>query len=599
MHFWYLRDLERLDREQTVIAELANSAGWLVSSNWLFDGAALALDAVIRAHGHDYTIRLSYPDYFPSSPPTVRPIGAETRWTSHQYGDINGALCSEWGPDTWHPEITGAQVLESTYRLFDIENPLGEGGDETRSIAPSRHELTQGQELRFNPGRLYISPGLRTHLVSIPVNMAGTMKFAFHSRQSSWLGLIFQIRLLGSTEVWKEKGIPSAMKGFRGDESLSTGVAYKTTLSGDALKSVNSIAGLASILHEVGCDISILIDPEAPNAFGLSHRPEGVLVIDNANGLHFLLTLDGEWTWPWVPVYSEEPNKTTRQPENVSGLSEKKVGIVGMGSAGSKIAESLARMGVGRFYLLDHDLFLPENVVRHALDWRNVAEHKVDGVKDLIQRINPSAEVIVSLLHLTGQESTAALSGALQSLGECDIIIDATANPRVFNLLAHIATAEEKPFVWFEVYGGGGGGVIARSRPGIDPTPHAMRAVYNWYCSEHPAPEGTLIADYTTEDSEGKVMAASDADVGIISHHVARFVADTVLRQNGYPYSLYLIGLSQWWVFDDPFRTIPIATDNLPHVVAKPEQDATSQRRSIEFIQQLLAKRANGTDTSS
>lgn len=598
MHFWYLRDLVRLNREQTVIAELANSAGWLVSSHWMFDGAALALDAVIRAHGHDYQVRLSYPDYFPASPPSVHPTGATSRWTSHQYGDVNGALCLEWGPDTWHPEITGAQVLESTYRLFEIENPLGDGGEEARYIAPSRHSLTQGQELRFNQGRLYISPNLRTHLTSIPVNTAGTIKFAFHLRQSSGLGLIFQIQLLGSTKIWEDKGIPSAMKGLKGDESLSPGVVYKTTLSGDALQPVDNLVVLTSILQEAGCDSSILIKSEEPNAFGVLQRPVGILIIDNANGLHFFLTLDGERAWRWMPVYSEDPNKTIRQPENVSGLAEKQIGIVGMGSAGSKIAESLARMGVGRFYLLDHDLFLPENVVRHALDWHNVAEHKVDGVKDLIQRINPATEVIVSRLHLTGQESTAALSGALQSLGMCDIIIDATANSRVFNLLAHIALSEGKPFIWFEVYGGGGGGMIARSRLGIDPTPYAMREVYYSYCREYPVPEGTVIADYMTEDGEGTVMTASDADVGIISLHVARFAADTVLGRNGYPYSLYLIGLSQWWIFDQPFQNIQIPTD-IMYEEGPTVQDLEAQRRGNEFIEQLLEKRANGTDTSS
>jgi ubiquitin-protein ligase len=164
--FWYLRDLARLEREQAAIAELATSVEWLVSSVWMLDGTALTLNAVIHAHGHDYPVRLCYPHYFPSSPPTLHPVGAETRWTSHQYGDVNGALCLEWGPDNWQPDVTGAQVLESAYRLFDIENPRGEGANIERSVAPSRHKLTQGQELRFNQSRLYVSPALRALITS-------------------------------------------------------------------------------------------------------------------------------------------------------------------------------------------------------------------------------------------------------------------------------------------------------------------------------------------------------------------------------------------------------------------------------------------------
>src|SRR5204862_8340621 len=103
-------------------------------------------------------------------------------------------------------------------------------------------------------------------------------------------------------------------------------------------------------------------------------------------------------------------------------LADKSVGIVGLGSAGSKLAASLARSGVGRFLLVDEDIFLPENVSRNALDLHDTGEHKVDAVTDLLYRISPSVQVDVSYVHLTGQESNAAVSRALAQLGRCDLV---------------------------------------------------------------------------------------------------------------------------------------------------------------------------------
>jgi hypothetical protein len=252
-------------------------------------------------------------------------------------------------------------------------------------------------------------------------------------------------------------------------------------------------------------------------------------------------------------------------------------------------------MGVRRFYLIDYDIFLPENAARHALDWGSVGEHKVDGLHETIGRIGTDFEVEVSKAHLTGQESTAAVSGVLNRLGYCDLLIDATAEPGVFNLLSALATAYQKPMLWLQVYGGGLGGMMARSRPGSDPPPQTMRAAYLDYCHDFPAPETENPRGYATENAEGEVFAASDADVGIIAHHAARFAADTLLDHalSTYPYSMYLIGLAKWWVFEAPFATIPIATGHLMQgeaEVEKQDEAKEGEGDNVAFVISLLEK---------
>ena len=141
MESWIFREPERFRQEREAIENLKRAADWLVVADWNIEGEGLCVDAVIRAHGHDYEVRLLYPHLFPHVPPIVRPRNAQGRWSTHQYVGPNGVLCLEYRSDNWRPEITGAQMLESTHRILDIENPLGENRPERPVIAPSAHQL--------------------------------------------------------------------------------------------------------------------------------------------------------------------------------------------------------------------------------------------------------------------------------------------------------------------------------------------------------------------------------------------------------------------------------------------------------------------------
>jgi|RhiMetdeSRZDD1v2_1073273.scaffolds.fasta_scaffold27413_3 sulfur-carrier protein adenylyltransferase/sulfurtransferase len=344
--------------------------------------------------------------------------------------------------------------------------------------------------------------------------------------------------------------------------------------------------------YGVGCDHSVSRPTTALPPFFVRTLPDP-LILDKAHNPHFFIVFDDDVALELALVRSEASARLPRTPEAYQGLTAKSVGIVGVGSAGSKIASTLARMGMGEFFLVDHDIFFPENIERHVLDWNNIGDHKADGVGEMLSRMSSRIKVDVSRVHLTGQESTPTVSGVLRKLSQCDLLIDATANPRVFNLLSSVALASQKPLVWLEVYAGGMGGLIARSRPGRDPAPQVMRGIYNQYCIDHPVPDLQLARDYAAQEPDGRILVASDADVSILAHHTARLAVDTVLGcdPSAYPYSMYLIGLAYWWVFQAPFHTVPIDTDGFQGTEAttagltSPEEQASGLR----FIGELLA----------
>ena len=130
---------------------------WLAPLGWRIDSSLrLIWDADISTAGRIYKISLRYPNHFPHSPPLVLPRDEKERWSSHQYGD-GGELCLEYGPDNWHPDVTGADMITSAHRLLEFGDRV-HTDERADSRFPAR--ATLGQELRFTFGRFLVTRGL-------------------------------------------------------------------------------------------------------------------------------------------------------------------------------------------------------------------------------------------------------------------------------------------------------------------------------------------------------------------------------------------------------------------------------------------------------
>ena len=247
-----------------------------------------------------------------------------------------------------------------------------------------------------------------------------------------------------------------------------------------------------------------------------------------------------------------------RLPEECEQLSKVRVGIVGMGSIGSKVAVSLARSGIQRFLLVDDDYLVPGNLVRHELSWAYVGVHKVNAVRDALKLVTAGVGVDVKSHRIAGQESALNEAAALKDLANCDLLIDATANPEVFLRMAAIAKSNKKPLCWGELFASGYGGLIARARPDIDPNPLAVRSSIYAYFDTLPTAPFQQAGGYDVEHEQP--LVAYDSDVGQIAASLTRFAIDAALQRNPsqFPYSAYLIGLRQEWIFGQPFDTQPI-----------------------------------------
>jgi hypothetical protein len=321
---------------------------------------------------------------------------------------------------------------------------------------------------------------------------------------------------------------------------------------------------------------------------------ESVVIFVRGNAFHaYYLDDDDDSTLSFAMVNCCPAEQ--RLDTSYGTLASKKIALVGCGSIGSKIAVMLARAGVGEFLLVDDDIYLPDNLVRHDLDWREMGTHKAASLARRIKLVQPAVACESRHHRLGGQESSGSIETLISSLAKCDLIIDATASPAAFNYLTAASVIGKKPLLWAEIFGGGFGGLIARHRPGVEPHPMSMRsAIENW-CAEHGRPYPKANNRYDVTEEEGAPMLATDADVTVIAAHAARLAEDTLLSVNpsAFPYSVYMVGLKQEWLFDAPFETHPI--DVGPPGPQKPDfvvDPAIRDEEKARFLA-LLEKLAN------
>lgn len=571
---WFVTDPARLERERVAVAALMEEVDWLHDVDWaMTEQARITLDFAIVIGDRRFSLRMTYPKLFPFTPPEVAPVGHDRRLSSHQYGDSSGNLCLQYRPDNWLPTLMGADMIRSAHALFATECPA-EGPPRAVETA---HQLTTGQEFRWRKARLLVPADIDGLLCRLAEGEAAKTEVRLTFRNPSSIASLVKATFVDGS-AWEVENF------------AKIGVLYQgvmTRLSSDEFRSVaaNSDGTLAA-------DIRDRIAVE----LGLSEYSdmESLIITDGEEiSLFWQLKADDRDMMAFSSL-KIDGGGPPRLPPGYSVLIGKKVAIVGCGSAGSKIAASLARAGVSSFVLIDDDLYLRDNQVRNDLDWRNIGEHKVDGVSRRIRSINPEATIDKRRIKLTGQESAETAAGALDRVAACDLIIDATAEPNAFNLLASVVTAERKPIVWLEVFAGGIGGMVARHLPGLDEAPQIMRNAYNNWCREQAVLwAGQPIGDYAERVGEQPALVADDADVSVIAAHAARMAIDALLGGDIFPQSMYVVSLKAGWIFDQPFETHPIVAEKAvlaDEVMPDPEERA----RGLAFlIQDVLGEVAN------
>ena len=126
-----------------------------------------------------------------------------------------------------------------------------------------------------------------------------------------------------------------------------------------------------------------------------------------------------------------------------TNLSNFRVGIVGLGSVGSIVAESIARIGVSDITLIDYDKVEQHNLDRllHAGE-SEIGQYKVDVARDAMRRSSTSYQLNVKRFPMSIHDRE-AYSAAL----DCDLIFSCVDKPIARDVLNYIANAHLIPVI--------------------------------------------------------------------------------------------------------------------------------------------------------
>ena len=257
--------------------------------------------------------------------------------------------------------------------------------------------------------------------------------------------------------------------------------------------------------------------------------------------------------------YRTDFNKRNHGIVDESVLQDRTVTIIGLGSGGSAIVLDLARCGVERFILVEHDSVEVSNLCRSVYDLADIGSKKLDAILPKLKRINPFIKVEAYPVDIFNIENK-----TLQAIiAKSDLIIDATDNFKT-KLLINGLAYHQKPVIYPAVYSEGVGGDILYTIPDITP---CYECVFSQIIPEmQELKKGDW--DYTTGTS--KPMASLIADIEIVVARTVK-IALAILtgdQENSFidkitePDSSLLFISNQRGVFDDdPFTEFWGKTD--------------------------------------
>ena len=170
------------------------------------------------------------------------------------------------------------------------------------------------------------------------------------------------------------------------------------------------------------------------------------------------------------PAPTDESSLILRAGPDAPALRTTRATLFGAGALGGYVGTTLAESGLGYLDIVDGDVLLPGNVVRHVAGHDQVGKAKTQAVRQVIENHAPWAEVREFL------ESPMTPGRVRELISDADIVVNTTGNDAFTDALAMVAAAMGKPLVSGALYRGGNIARVQRQVLGADTPIHLREA---------------------------------------------------------------------------------------------------------------------------
>lgn len=178
------------------------------------------------------------------------------------------------------------------------------------------------------------------------------------------------------------------------------------------------------------------------------------------------------------------------------------VGIAGVGGLGSSVALALARTGIGRLVIVDHDVVEPSNLNRQQYFVDQIGLPKVTALAETLARVNPFVEVVAHRTRVSAEN-------AAELFSDVDVVVEAfdAAEQKAMLVGALLARFPDRPVV-------AASGMAGHGTADSVATKRHMRGLY-------------VVGDQRTAAGAGVGLMAPR--VGVAAHHQANAVLRLLL----------------------------------------------------------------------
>jgi len=145
-------------------------------------------------------------------------------------------------------------------------------------------------------------------------------------------------------------------------------------------------------------------------------------------------------------------------------ISKKNVAIIGLGSGGSLIALYLAKSGIGNLTLIDGDVIMDHNIVRHICSLNDVGRYKTLAVKDyILDRVPTIKFTTVEKPFSRENKNIEAFFDFL--LSKVDLIVSATGDNIMNETINEFGYKRNIPMIFAGAFEKITGGIMIRIDP--------------------------------------------------------------------------------------------------------------------------------------
>lgn len=208
-------------------------------------------------------------------------------------------------------------------------------------------------------------------------------------------------------------------------------------------------------------------------------------------------------------------------------MAARSVAVIGVGSGGARVAEELARVGVGTITLVDRpgEVLEEHNLVRHPLGYAALGRAKNAAMRDRLLDINPS--LAVQVVDCDVSQDAELLASLVRGRDLVALCTDSEPSKHAVNMAVVRAGV---PMVYAGVFDGGCGGEIGRYLPG--------QACYACLCTvlnrRNRYVDQEVPVDYSSADPGGeRSTSALNIDIAQVTLLQARFALRTLLHPGG------------------------------------------------------------------